>query len=327
MQSIGYKNVHIVKAQEQPDGNFPTVESPNPEEPESLSLAMDLAKKINADIVIGTDPDCDRLGIAVRDENGNLKLLNGNQAMIVMTDFLLEKWKDENKLNGKQFVATTIVSSPMLAKVAQKYKVACKISLTGFKWIGKFIKDFPDLEFIAGGEESYGYLVGDFVRDKDAVTATVLACEMVAMSKRDKSSLYKKLKNLYLQHNHYYEHLCSLEKQGAEGAKIIQKIMHDFRRTPPQEIEGEKVQFAYDYLSSKKHDIFSDSQENIPLPQSDVLIFETEKGTRLAVRPSGTEPKIKFYISVNKSLNRGDSLDESTRFLKEKALKILENII
>lgn len=316
LKKMGYQNVFIVKEQEKPDGNFPTVKSPNPEEIASLNLAMDLAKKKDADIVIGTDPDSDRLGIAVKDKKGNLRLLNGNQTMVVMTKFLLEKWKNENKLNGKQFVATTVVSSPMLSKIAEKYGVSCKMSLTGFKWIGKFIKDFPDLEFIGGGEESYGYLVGDFVRDKDAVTATLLACDIATICKKNKSNFYEALEKLYREYGHYYEHLKSLKKEGEKGAKIMEKMMENFRKNPPEKINDEKVKYFYDYLKT---------QENTTLPKSDLLIFETEKGTRLAVRPSGTEPKIKFYVSVYKVLEKGESLEESTKILKEKAMRILKN--
>ena len=184
LQQAGYKNVTVVEEQALPDGNFPTVVSPNPEEPEALKMAIDLAKKENADIVIGTDPDCDRLGIAVKNSTGEYTLLNGNQAMLIKTHFLLEQWKKENKLNGKQFVASTIVSTPMIRKIAENYKVIYKEGLTGFKWIAKMIKDFPNLEHIGGGEESFGYLVGDFVRDKDAVTATLLICEIAAQTKQ-----------------------------------------------------------------------------------------------------------------------------------------------
>ncbi|MGK0422339.1 MAG: phosphomannomutase, partial [Polaribacter sp.] len=194
----GYTDVHIVEEQREPNGDFPTVKSPNPEEPEALKMATDLANKIGADIVIGTDPDCDRLGVAVRDAQGNMKLMNGNQTMVLMTEFLLKKWKGENKINGKQFVGSTIVTTELVGAVAKNYGVETKIGLTGFKWIAKMVKDFPELDFIGGGEESFGYMVGEFVRDKDAVTATLLACEIAAHAKQNGSSFYEELLAIYI---------------------------------------------------------------------------------------------------------------------------------
>ena len=193
LDKAGYTDVHIVEEQRVPDGDFPTVKSPNPEEPEALKMATELANKIGADIVIGTDPDCDRLGVAVRDLEGNMKLMNGNQTMVVMTEFLLKKWKEEGKINGKQFVGSTIVSTELVNEVAASYGVETKVGLTGFKWIAKMVRDFPELDFIGGGEESFGYMVGDFVRDKDAVTATLLACEVAAYAKQSGSSFYEEL--------------------------------------------------------------------------------------------------------------------------------------
>ena len=207
LAKAGYTDVHIVEEQRVPDGDFPTVKSPNPEEPEALKMATDLANKIGADIVIGTDPDCDRLGVAVRDTDGNMKLMNGNQTMVVMTEFLLRKWKDENRINGKQFIGSTIVTTELVGAIAKNYGVETKIGLTGFKWIAKMVKDFPELDFIGGGEESFGYMVGEFVRDKDAVTATLLACEIAAYAKQNGSSFYEELLAIYLRNNFYKEHL------------------------------------------------------------------------------------------------------------------------
>ena len=198
LKRAGYKNVHIVKEQEVPNGDFPTVASPNPEEPAALKMALELAEKVNADIVIGTDPDCDRLGVAVRNSDNELQLLNGNQTMLMMTDFLLKQWKEKGKIKGKEFIASTIVSTPMLNKLADAYHVESKIVLTGFKWIAKLIKDFPELNFVGGGEESFGYMVGDFVRDKDAVTSTLLGCEIAAYAKSNGSSFYNELIKLYI---------------------------------------------------------------------------------------------------------------------------------
>lgn len=203
LKRAGYKNVHIVKEQALPDGDFPTVKSPNPEEPEALKMALELAKKVNADIVIGTDPDCDRLGIAVRNISGELTLLNGNQTMVLMTKFLLDQWKKDGKINGNQFVGSTIVSTPMLPKLTAAYNVDCKIGLTGFKWIAKMIEEYPNMDFIGGGEESFGFMVGDFVRDKDAVTSTLLACEIATLAKAKGSSFFDQLIDLYATHGFF----------------------------------------------------------------------------------------------------------------------------
>jgi phosphoglucomutase len=224
--------VHIVAEQAVPNGNFPTVKSPNPEEPEALAMAIELADQINADIVIGTDPDSDRLGIAVRNGNGIMTLLNGNQTMVLMTHFLLEQWKKDGRLNGNQFVASTIVSTPLMMELATAYGVECKVGLTGFKWIAKMIKDFPEKEFIGGGEESFGYMVGDAVRDKDAVTSTLLICEIAAQAKANASSLYQEMLKLFREYGFYKEYLVSLTKKGIEGAAEINQMMIGLREKP-----------------------------------------------------------------------------------------------
>lgn len=303
LRKAGYSDVHIVEEQRIPDGDFPTVKSPNPEEPEALLMATNLANKIGADIVIGTDPDCDRLGVAVRDTEGNMKLLNGNQTMVVMTYFLLKKWKEEGRINGKQFVGSTIVSTELVNKVAAKFDVETKVGLTGFKWIAKMVVDFPEMQFIGGGEESFGYMVGDFVRDKDAVTATLLACEVAAYAKQYGSSFYEELLNIYVENNFYKEHLISLTKKGMEGAAEIQKMLSDMRNNPLSVIDGEKVATLADYDKAILKDIRTGKETKIDLPTSNVLIYQTENGTRIAARPSGTEPKIKFYFSVNAPLD------------------------
>ena len=303
LSKAGYTDVHIVEEQRKPDGDFPTVKSPNPEEPEALEMATNLADKLGADIVIGTDPDCDRLGVAVRGLDGNMKLMNGNQTMVVMTDFLLRKWKEEGKLNGKQFVGSTIVSTELVNDVVANYGVDTKVGLTGFKWIAKMVKDNPELDFIGGGEESFGYMVGDFVRDKDAVTATLLACEVAAYAKQNGSSFYEELLNIYVDNKFYKEHLISITKKGMDGAAEIQQMLSDMRTTPLTEIDGEKIESLCDYQASTKKDIITGEVTNIDLPKSNVLIYQTTSGTRIAARPSGTEPKIKFYFSVNSSLD------------------------
>ena len=325
LQEAGYKNVSIVKEQALPDGDFPTVKSPNPEEPEALKMAIDLAIKQNADIVVGTDPDCDRLGIAVKNTTGEYTLLNGNQAMLIKTHFLLEKWKKENRLNGKQFVASTIVSTPMIQKIAENYKVIYKEGLTGFKWIAKMIKDFPELEHIGGGEESFGYLVGDFVRDKDAVTATLLICEIAAQTKQNGGNLLSYLDELYLKYGYYQEHLISIVKKGKKGAEEISQMMKNFRENPYTEIAGQKVVRIEDYQKSESRDLVNNSNILIDIPKSNVLIFYTEDGSKIAMRPSGTEPKIKFYISVNSKSKNCVVAQKTNQEKLEAIISVLKN--
>lgn len=326
LQQAGFTQVHIVEAQKEPDGNFPTVKSPNPEEPEALKMALDLAEEKNADIVIGTDPDCDRLGVAVRDLNNKMILLTGNQSMLVMTWFLLEELKKSGKIDANQFCASTIVSTPMLQNLVESYGVKYLEVLTGFKWIAKLIKDYPELDFIGGGEESFGYMVGDFVRDKDAVTATLLACEIAAKLKEDGSSFYQKLLELYTQFGLYREDLISLVKKGMQGEQQIKKMMLDLRDNPLESIDGEKVVLIEDYLSSKAKNIQDFSESLIKTPKSNVLIYYTENGTKIAARPSGTEPKIKFYISVNTSLASISDYEERNKELIDKINRIKKEL-
>jgi len=306
LEKAGFSSVFIVEEQAKPDGDFPTVTSPNPEDPAALKMAVELADKENADIVIGTDPDSDRLGVAVRNAQNEMQLLNGNQTMIIMTHFLLEHYKETGKLDENQFVASTIVSTPMLKKIADSYGVKYMEGLTGFKWIAKMIKDFPDLEFIGGGEESYGYLVGDFVRDKDAVTATLLACEIAAQKKGKGKTLTEYLDEIYSDFGTYGEHLISITKEGKEGAEEIQKMMHDFRENPLVEIAGSPVIQIDDIQKSERRNLIDSSTSVLDLPKSNVVIYYTEDGSKIAARPSGTEPKIKFYISVNTSEENAD---------------------
>ncbi len=326
LEKAGFSNVHIVEDQRKPDGNFPTVESPNPEEPEALKMALEIADEENADIVIGTDPDCDRLGIAVRDLNGEMILLNGNQTMVVMTWFLLEQWKRTGKIQGNEFVASTIVSTPMLRNLTEAYGVQYMEVLTGFKWIAKLIKDHPELEFIGGGEESFGYMVGEFVRDKDAVTATLLACEIAAYMKGEGSSFYKKLLQLYTQYGMYKEELISLVKKGIQGEQEIKQMLIDLRENPWTEIDGEKVVLVEDYKSSIARNTLDHSEKSIDVPKSNVLIYYTENGTKIAARPSGTEPKIKFYISVNTDLDSIENYQEKDQELSDKIARIREDL-
>jgi phosphoglucomutase len=326
LKRAGYTNIHVVEEQAEPNGDFPTVKSPNPEEPEALEMATNYANKLNADIVIGTDPDSDRLGIAIRDLNGNMKLLNGNQTMSVMTDFLIKQWKKQGKLNGKQFVGSTIVSTNLVNDIAASYNVETKVGLTGFKWIAKMIKDHPEQEFIGGGEESFGFMVGDFVRDKDAVTSTLLACEIAADAKSNGSSFYKELLNIYVNNRFYKEHLVALVKKGMDGAAEIKQMLVDLRNNPMTEIDGEKVTFVNDYKSSIRKNILTGEESEINIPKSNVLIYETEKGTKVACRPSGTEPKIKFYISVQDDLANIDSTDKVEQLLDERISRIKKQL-
>ncbi|MES2544393.1 MAG: phospho-sugar mutase [Bacteroidota bacterium] len=326
LAKAGYKNVHIVPEQAEPNGDFPTVKSPNPEEPEALTMALALAEKLNADIVIGTDPDCDRLGIAVRNNEGIMTLLNGNQSMILMTAFLLEQWRKQGKINGKQFVGSTIVSTPMIMELATAYNVQCKVGLTGFKWIAKMIEDFPELDFIGGGEESFGFMVGDAVRDKDAVASTLLICEIAAQAKEKGSSVYKDLLQLYVDYGFYKEHLVSMTKKGIEGLKEINQMMIDLRQNPLKEINGERVVLVEDYKSSIAKNLFTGEEEPIAMPKSDVLIYYTEDGSKIAARPSGTEPKIKFYISVNAQLDSVENIAEAEAYLDTKIKNIVSDL-
>ncbi len=319
-EKAGYTDVHFVAEQRVPNGDFPTVKSPNPEEPDALKMATDLAEKIQADIVIGTDPDCDRLGIAVRNLEGKMTLLNGNQTMCLMTDFLIKKWKEAGKLNGKQFVGSTIVSTNLVNEIADSYGVETKVGLTGFKWIAKMVRDAEGKQdFIGGGEESFGYMIGDFVRDKDAVTATLLACEIAANAKFNGSSMYLELLQIYADNHFYKEHLIAIVKKGMDGADQIKQMMVALRENPFTEIDGSKVTYLFDYEASTRKDLQTGKIENIDIPKSNVLIYHTEDGTKVAARPSGTEPKIKFYFSVKAKL---DAIENAKKVEAELDAKI-----
>lgn len=325
LKRAGYPQVTIIDEQAIPDGNFPTVKSPNPEEPEALTLAIKKAEEIGADMVIGTDPDSDRLGIAVRNLEGNIELLNGNQTMVLMTKFLLDQRK-ANGFKGNEFIASTIVSTPMMDALANAYGVECKTALTGFKWIAKMIKDFPDQDFVGGGEESFGFMVGDFVRDKDAVTATLLACEIGAHAKANGSSFYKDLIDAYVAYGFYKEKLISITKKGMTGAAEIKQMMTDFSENPVSTIDGSKVATIANYNTSILKNIIRGTESPIDIPKSNVIIYTTEDGTRIAARPSGTEPKIKFYFSVNLPMTNTVDFKSVNSQLENKIRRILEEL-
>ncbi len=325
LKRAGYKNVTIIEEQAKPDGDFPTVKSPNPEEPEALSMAVAKAEEIGADMVVGTDPDSDRLGIAVRNLDGNMEIVNGNQAMVLMTKFLLDKQKEKG-FKRNEFIATTIVSTPMMEVMAKAYGVEFKTALTGFKWIGKMIKDFPQSNFVGGGEESFGYMVGDLVRDKDAVTSTLLACEIAAQAKANGSSFYKDLIDCYVAYGFYKEHLVAITKKGMSGAEEIKQMLINFKENPVASVAGSKVKWIEDYNTSIAINVISGEEKHIDLPKSNVLIYETEDGTRVAARPSGTEPKVKFYISTNAKLDTAANFKKVNAALDTKIQTILTEL-
>jgi len=298
LEKAGYKNITIVKEQEQPDGDFPTVVSPNPEEHDALKMAVNLAENKKADLVIGTDPDADRLGIVIKDSNQEWYYLNGNQIMVVLTEYLLSKKQAKNELSKKHFIASTIVSTPMIEKMAAAYQVQLKKCLTGFKWIAKLIEDHPKLEFIGGGEESYGFLVGSQVRDKDAVSASLLMCELASELQSQGKTVYDYLMECYNKYGIFYERLHSLTKEGKKGAQEIKAMMNQFRINPPKSIGLIPVKSVSDYLNSTRTELLSSQNHKIDLPKADVLLFHLEDGSQIALRPSRTEPKIKFYFSV-----------------------------
>ena len=326
LNKAGYNSALYVKSQMNPDGNFSTVKSPNPEDVESLNLAIKLANKEDAKMVIGTDPDADRLGVAVRDYNNKIILLNGNQLMVLVFNYLLEQKSNNQKLNKKKFIASTIVSTPMVEKIAEYYNIDCKLSLTGFKWIAKMIDENPNQEFIAGGEESYGLMIGDYIRDKDSITASLVAYEMMCYYREKNSSIFNELINLYIKHGFYKEKLISIIKKGKSGKEEISKMIEKYRKNHPKSIGDSNLRFFSDYYHSQRLDIENKKIKKINLPKSNVIEFETVNGYKLILRPSGTEPKIKMYISVNAFLESKDMYDEVNDVLEKKISQIIDEI-
>ena len=313
----GFENVYCVEEQMVVDGDFPTVKSPNPEEPAAMALAVKKAQEINADLVLATDPDADRVGCAVKDDKGEFILLNGNQAASVFLYYLLTRWNELGKLTGKEFVVKTIVTTELLFEIAKKYDVDRYDVLTGFKYIASKILELEGKkQFIGGGEESYGYLAGDFVRDKDAVVATSLLAEAMAWAAEQGKTFYELLCDIYREFGLYKEKLVSLTKKGISGTEEIKAMMARFRETPPTEIVGEKVVEIRDYKSLEAKDLCTGKVTTIDLPKSDVLQFFTETGSKISIRPSGTEPKIKFYFSMKGKIE--GSLDASMKAMDSK---------
>ncbi len=327
LDKAGYKSIFVVKEQEKPDGNFPTVVSPNPEEKEALSLAIKLAHKKQADIILGTDPDSDRLGIAILDSNQKPFYLNGNQIMVVLTEYILSKKKAKNLLSENAFIASSIVSTPMLRSIAEAYNIKFKSCLTGFKWIAQLIENHPELNFIGGGEESYGYLVGCQVRDKDAVSASLLACELASELKSIGKSIFDFLLECYKKYGLFHERLISVTKEGKKGANEIISLMEKFRNEPPKEIAGVKVCIIEDYKYSNRINLKNQEKERIDLPKSDVLIFKLYDGSKISLRPSGTEPKIKFYFSVKARYDRESSWHKQQKKLDKKIDRFIKDLM
>ncbi len=328
LAQLGFTNVHVVQEQATPDGNFPTVVYPNPEEQEAMSLALKKAKEINADLVIATDPDADRVGMAVKDPKGEWQLLNGNQAASLIIYYLLKAWKKAKKLTGNEFVAKTIVTTDLIDEMAAKAGVNCYNTLTGFKYIAQVVRELEGKQtFIGGGEESYGYLIGDKVRDKDAIASCAMIAELTAFAKNEGISLFDFLAEMYQKNGFYYEGLISLTKKGKTGAEEIQQMMLDFRAKPPKSLAGSKVIRMDDYKSLITKDLKTGEEKAIPagemgIESSNVLQFFTADGTKFTCRPSGTEPKIKFYVGVRAKLKKKDEFDATLEALKEKVKSI-----
>ena len=319
LERLGFTNVNVVKAQAIPDGNFPTTPSPNPEEHAAMKMAVELAQEIDADIVFASDPDADRVGVAVKKPNGEWMLLNGNQTMSVIIYYLLKEWKEKGKLTGKEFIVKTIVTSELPADIAKKVGVKVYDVLTGFKWIGSKILEMEGKEtFIGGGEESYGYMIGDFVRDKDAVSACSIIAEIAAWAKSQGKTFFDVLVDLYKEYGFYKEGLHNVVRKGKSGAEEIQQMMKDYRANPPKEINGSKVVRIRDIKTLEETDMETGKVTKIDLPSSNVLQFFTADGNKVTVRPSGTEPKIKFYFGVKDVLSKKEYFDQTNAALDAK---------
>lgn len=324
LKDFGFNNVHIVKEQMVPDGNFPTVVYPNPEESEAMSLGLQLAEKLNADILSGTDPDADRIAIGVKDSNGKWVLMNGNQTAVLAFNYLMEARKTKGIAQPNDMVVTTIVTTPMIDAIAKGNAVGCYRVLTGFKWIAELIRQKEGKEnYIIGGEESFGLMIGDKIRDKDGISAVALLCEMAAYEKEKGRSLFEKMIDLYVQYGFYKEHLISITKKGMDGQQQIAAMMESYRSNPPKSINGSAVVKLLDYQLQKGFNPQTGEEWKIDLPKSNVLQFILADGSSISARPSGTEPKIKFYFSVNTKLNNATEFDKTNTVLDEKIKAII----
>lgn len=327
LERFGFENVHFVEEQMKVDGNFPTVEYPNPEEKEAMSMALEKAREIDAELVMATDPDADRVGIAVKDNHGEWVLLNGNQTGTLIINYMLNAWKEANKLSGREYIVKTIVTSYLIDRIADYYDVDCYNTLTGFKYIGELMTRLEGKkQFIAGGEESYGYLIGEHVRDKDAIVSLAIIAEMTAYYKDLGSSLFEALLDMYIKHGYFREKLVSVYKRGRKGAEEIQNMMKAYRESPPKELGGSKVVTIKDYKTQITKDLKAGTTADIALPVSNVLQFVTEDGSIVSVRPSGTEPKIKFYCSVNTDLESRSEFEQLTERLEQKMDTIIDEL-
>jgi phosphoglucomutase len=327
LKRFGFENVHIVEEQSTPDGNFPTVVYPNPEESEAMSIGLKMAEKLDADILLGTDPDADRVGIGVKNSEGKWILMNGNQTAVLAFNYMIESRKEKGLARPNDMVVKTIVTTNMIDVIAQKNNIKCYNVLTGFKWIAELIKEKEGSEqYIVGGEESYGLMIGSQIRDKDAISAVALLCEMAAYEKSKGRTLYAKLLDLYRQYGYYQEDLLSLTKKGRNGQQEIAEMMEGFRNNPPKELGGSRVVELLDYQEGRQTALDTGKTTPIHLPKSNVLQFITEDGSKISARPSGTEPKIKFYFSVNTELPSLDGFGAAQEKLKEKIKKLKDDL-
>ena len=327
LAEFGFTNVHIVEEQSIPDGNFPTVKYPNPEESETMSIGLAKAKALDADILLGTDPDADRVGVGVKNHKGEWVLMNGNQTAVLAFAYMMEARRAKGIAKPNDMVITTIVTTEMINEVAKQNEVACYNVLTGFKWIAELVKEKEGKEkYIIGGEESFGLMIGDEIRDKDAVSAVALLCEMAAYEKSKGKTLFDKMIELYIQYGFYYEQLISITKKGMNGQQEIAKMMEGYRVNPPATINGSKVATLLDYELQVGKNLLTGETWKINLPKSNVLQFITADGSKISARPSGTEPKIKFYFSVNTSLKNRAEFDEKYQILQNKIIGIIADM-
>lgn len=327
LEALGFRHVVLVDEQSIPDGNFPTVESPNPEETSAMQMALNKAEEVNADIVLGTDPDADRVALAIKDPTGKYVLLNGNQTATLLFYYVLSQKLRQKALTDSHFTVKTIVTSELLQTISLDFNIPCYNVLTGFKYIAEKILEKEGKEnFLVGGEESFGYLVGDFVRDKDAISACCILAEMAVHAISNQSSAYKELLNIYKKYFFPKEHLLSITKKGKEGLQEIRNMMKDYRHNPPKEIAGQKVVIIKDYQERNSRNLLTGERQEIQLPVSDVLQFYLEDNTVITVRPSGTEPKIKFYFGVSTTLKKFVHFDKCNQILTEKIAKIISDL-